>query len=167
MNYPVLRNELLTDPLAWGYAAVYGGSLPTTTDVLAGDATVAALLNDSSRGRTIRRADITAAEIWQVLDMADLPALPGNPTSTALSQERRDLAWLTGLGAISVPVRLLTADGSDTQIRANLARLFPAGTGTRTRLLVLAERAVTRADELVLGGVVSALDVARARSGVW
>lgn len=167
MNYPALRTELLTDPLAWGYAAAYGGSLPTTTDVLAGDATVAGLLNDPGRGRTIRRADVTAADIWQVLDMADLPALSGSPTSAALSQERRDLAWLTGLGALSVALRLLNADGTDTQVRANLARLFPAGTGTRTRLLALAERAVTRADELVLGGVVSALDVARARSGVW
>jgi len=152
MDYAVLRVELTTDPLALGYAALT-------------DAQAAAKLDALDTGRTVRRTDIALAEILAVVDPGDLTALPGTPTNAQLSQERRDLAWLTWLFSCS-NISLLNADGSDTQVRANLLRLFGAGTGTRTRLATLQTRTVSRAQELGIG-VVLAGDVTNARAGVW
>jgi hypothetical protein len=166
MDYARLRNELLTDSLNLGYkiTAVLPGVYITTGFT---DEQASIKLNALDTGRTRKRPDVSPAEIWQVIDMADLPSLSSNPNASQLSQERRDLTWLTGLATIP-SVRLLNDDGTDTFIRTNLARLFPAGTGSRTRLLALGSMPISRATELELG-FVSPGDVtlAREKAGGW
>ena len=152
MDYARLRTELTTDPVTLGYG--------TMTDAQASDA-----LNSLTTGRIYRRPDISPAEIWENMELSDYPALAGSPNAAALSNERRDLAWLSGLANLP-SIRLLNDDGTDTQIRLKLAAMFPAGSGTRTRLLALSQRTVSRAEELGLGPV-SENDVKTARSGVW
>lgn len=165
--YDALRAELLADSLGLGYKLTAGPAPNAYQQAGMTDEQAATLLNSLTTGRTRKRADLSPADIWQVIDMADLPALPPNPNGAQLSQERRDLAWLGGLACLS-SVRLLNDDGTDTLIRTNLARLFPAGTGSRTRLLALGTTPISRADELGLG-LVSPGDVtlAREKSGGW
>jgi hypothetical protein len=154
MDYAALRAELLTDPLALGYAAL-------------SDAQAAARLNATDTGRTRRRADVSSAEITQSVTVADYTALGANPTAAALSTERRYLAWLA-LIAAAPSVRLLNDDGSNTPVIDNLLAMFPAGSGTRTRLQALATRAISRAEELGLGTVAPGdVTLARDREGGW
>jgi hypothetical protein len=154
MNYAALRAELLTDPLTLGYAGL-------------SDVQASARLNATDTGRTRRRADVASSEIAQAILVADYTALGGNPTAAALSTERRYLAWLA-LIAAAPTVRLLNDDGSNTPVIDNLMAMFPAGSGTRTRLQALATDTISRADELGLGAVAPG-DVALARSkdGGW
>lgn len=153
INYTALKTELTTDPRGYGYAPL----------VTAGNDTgLADMLNLVRAAISIKRADVLPSEILQVLSMTDMPALANNPSSGQQSQERRDLAWLECLTNLD-QIRLLNDDGTDTQIRANLARMFPAGTGTRTRLLALETRAGSRAEELFgAGTAVGHSDIATA-----
>lgn len=138
MNIVALRTELQTDPLGLGYAAVIATG---------NHQTVADLMNLPRTIIRIRRADISSAEIASAIEVTDYPALGGNPTAAALSTERRYLAWLTAI--LTVPlVRLLNADGTNTPVIANFSAMFGAGTGTRTRLLALAERDGSRTEQL-------------------
>lgn len=138
-----LKAEIQTDPQTYGYMAAWNASEPEN---------VAALLNkvrDGTDGEvaiTIRRADIAAQELWGAIDMADYPSLSGTPTAAQLSSERKYLAWLTGLAAQPL-VRLLNDDGTDGPVIANLKALFPVS-ATRTRLVALANRFGSRAEQL-------------------
>lgn len=153
VDIAILRTELATDPLGLGYAAEPSAQL------------VADLLTLVRPALIVRRADISAAEIAAAIDVADFPALSGNPNAQQLSRERQYLAWLAAI--LSVPaVRLLHDDGSPTPVIANFQVMFPAGTGTRARLVALAERPGSRAEQLFGPGVrVTHEDVAQARRG--
>lgn len=141
-QYVALKSELNNDPRAYGYAPLRtSGSDNALADLLN-------LVRDGTNGTAIpiRRADIASKELWEAIDVTDMTALPGAPTATQLSAERRQLAWLTGLPAIP-RIRLLNDDGSNTPAVANLLAIFPAS-GTRTRLTALASRNGSRAEEL-------------------
>jgi hypothetical protein len=166
-DYAKLRTELLADGLNLGYKLSAGAAPNTYVSGTMTDEQAAGLLNSLTTGRTRKRADVSSAEMLAVIDMADMPALATNPNNSQLSQERRDLAWFESV--MNAPtVRLLNDDDTDTQIKANFARMFPANTGTRTRLLALQTAPISRAMELGLG-VVSPSDVelARTKSGGW
>lgn len=150
MNYPILEVELADDPVNLQYPADH----QATAD----------LLNSLETGRSVKRDNISPSELFEVIAMADLTALPANPTALQLSNERRWLAWLNCIAALGT-LRLLNDDGTDTQIRSEFAALFAAGTGTRTRLLAIGSQTISRATELELGGAPTAGDVERARSG--
>ena len=156
INHQALQTELQTDPTALGYAAsVASGN----------DEATAAILNQIRAGITIRRADIEPREIAAAIAVADYTALGGNPTAAQLSTERRFLSWLTAIMAVP-SLRLLNDDGSNTPVIDNFQAMFAAGTGTRTRLIALASRQGTRAEQLFgVGTVVSAADVAKALRG--
>lgn len=143
INDAVLKTEIDTDPNGYGLVAMRDEG---------NDQGIADALNLERDTITVKRTDVTAAEIFQSVNMADMPALPTNPNAAALSQERRDLAWLTGLGAIDRALRLINDDGTNTQIRANLARIFSTATQTRDRLEALGTRIGSRAEQLFGAG---------------
>lgn len=159
IDYPALATEINTDPRSYGYAA----------HVAAGnDQAVAGLLNlarDGTNGGpavVIRRADIASREIMEAIRITDYTALPANPNTSALSQERRALSWLESL-VNADRVRLLNDDGTNNPVMSNFADMFPAGTGTRDRLVALAQRHGSRAEELFgRDAAVTADDVAKA-----
>lgn len=156
INFAELNTELTTDPTTLGYA---------TPRAAGNDQALTDALNLVRAAITIRRANIPVKDIWEAITVADMTALPGTPNATQLSTERRQLAWLSGLPAIG-SVRLQNADGSDTSIMTNLAAIFPAS-GTRTRLLALASRTGSRAEQLFgVDTVVTTTDVARALRGL-
>jgi hypothetical protein len=133
-----LRTEIATDPRGYGYAAKVAA---------ADDRGLAGLLNLARAAIPIKRADITPAEVFGAINVADYTALPANPSAAQLSSERRYLAWLSGLAAVPA-VRLQNDDGTDGPVIANLKAMFAAGTGTLTRLQALQTRSGSRAEEL-------------------
>lgn len=133
-----LKTEIQTDPKGYGYA------VRVTANDWEGLAT---LLNTARAGEPVRRKDIAPAEIFEVLDMADLPSLSGNPTATQLSAERKYLAWLSAIGNLR-SIRLLNDDGSNTAALNNLQQIAPAGSGSRTRLMAIATRNGSRIETL-------------------
>lgn len=138
MDYASLRAELASDPVALGYSGL-------------SDALAAAKLNATDTGRTLARTAVPASEILGAIDDGAWP-------STAILQDK--LRGILGIDPI---------DASNTNIRGILGAIFPNNgqtAATRGRLLALSTRAVSRADELGLGDV-NAVDVARARAGVW
>lgn len=151
-----LATEINTDPTAIGYAPhITSGS----------DNAIADLLNEPRAGITIRRQDISTKELYESIDVADYAALPSNPNATQLSTERRFLAWLSGLQALG-RVRLQNDDGTDTPVVKNLLTMFPAGSQTRARIIALATRLGSRAEQLFGANVaVTDDDVAKALRG--
>jgi hypothetical protein len=153
INYTTLKNEILNDPNAYGYAEhVTAGSNQAIAD----------LLNLPRVAITIRKSDVSSKDIIEAIAISDFPALAQNPTNAQLSTERRSLAWLECLMNVDM-VRLLNDDGSDTPVIANLEGMFPVGTGTRNRLRALAVRAGSRAEQLFgTNTFISSSDVAQA-----
>lgn len=136
MDYPALRTELTTDPVALGYAPL--------TDQAAADR-----LNATTTGRTLPRANVPTTEVLGAIVNTEWPA------AGSLSADK--LARILAMPYV---------DASNTRIRALIGDIFAAGTGSRTNLLALGTVTVSRATELGLGAV-AALDVNRARAGVW
>lgn len=138
MDYQALRNELLNDPATLGYGGL-------------SNAAAANKLNALDTGRTVSRTRVEVTEIFNAIDDGAWP-------STALNQDK--------LRAIlSMPF----IDASNTNTRSIFGAIFPnsgATQATRTRLLALSTRTVSRAEELGLGFVTEG-DVAIARAGVW
>lgn len=145
VDLAALKTELITDPRTYGYAplvAIEDGN---------GLADMLNLVRTGANGGpviTIRLGSIPNKLIREAIVMADMPALSGTPNATALSVERQQLAWLTGLIVGDTTVRLLNNDGTNGPIIQNLQAMFPAGTGTRTRLVALAQRNGSRVEEL-------------------
>src|SRR3990167_6874508 len=143
-----LHDELVADLRAYGYAA----HLPPNPANWNGPADLLNLVRDGTNGGpaiTMGRDDVPRGEIIAAIDVADFPALSGNPNSTALSVERRQLAYLTMLSGLDESIRLLDDAGTNLPIIGNLTAIFPAGTGTRARLVATASRFGSRAEELL------------------
>lgn len=153
IDYVALKTELQTDPTALGYSA----------SVASGDdLATAAILNLVRVAIQLKRTDVTAAEVWSAINTADMVALPASPTAAQLSDERRKLAWLSGVAAVS-GLRLQNDNGTDTPVITMAKSIFTAGSATLTRLGALALRSGSRAEQLFGTGVaVSAADIAKA-----
>ena len=140
MEYARLRSELMADPVALGYAGL--------TDPQAADR-----INATDTGRTLPRTAVPASEILGAVDNGAWP-------STAILQDK-----LRNILSID-PV-----DAANDNIRSVIGAIFPAGgtTGaTRTRLLALSARTVSRAEELGLGVVTPGdVSLARSKQGGW
>jgi hypothetical protein len=115
---------------------------------------VADQLNAISGSITIRRTDVSSEELLEAINVADFAPLPANfntltPQVQAPTLDTRNSyrAWLTGLFSVGT-VRLLNDDGTDTQIVTNLKAIFPTNTTTYTRLVALASRNGSRAEQL-------------------
>lgn len=137
MNYEVLRAELLTDPLVFGYSGM-------------SDAVAAAKLIATNTGRTLPRTNVSMSEVIATVPDADYPA-----SSNSVGWQKLNLfATLPGI------------DASNANIRAVFNAIFAGKTATLAALAALASRVVSRAEELGLGVVMTG-DVNRARSGAW
>lgn len=138
MNYPVLRAELLTDPVALGYAAL-------------SDQAAADKLNATNTGRTRPQTDVPVQEVFNAIDNAAWP-------STAILQDKLR-------GVLSMPV--VDASNTNTRgILGAIFPASGVTLATNGRLLALGTETVSRAVELALETVLL-VDVARARAGVW
>lgn len=95
----------------------------------------------------VARQDVNNNELTRAIVVVDYTALASNPTAANLSAERRYLSWQEMLGSIT-PGPLVNANGADTPIMTNLRAMFGSGTGTLARMLALAWRHGSRAEEL-------------------
>lgn len=152
-----LKAELTTDPSGLGYTVPLTGGQ---------DWKLAEILN-TRRAITLKRADISAAEILQAVDYADLilPVAPGSPTPQELRLERLAICFLSGLAALGT-VRLQNEDNTFTAIGLNLNTIIRTGTATRTRIVSLATRTqCSRCEQLFgIGFLVSVDDVSMAKA---
>lgn len=140
MNFPVLRTELLTDPLVRNYSSM-------TDQQAAND------LNSKSTGRTRNRTRVEVTEVFNAIDDGAWP-------STAILQNKLG-------GILNMP--FVDASNTNTRgIFGAIFPNSGATAATRGRLLDLATEPISRATELGLG-VVTAGDVkeAREKAGGW
>lgn len=121
MDYVKLQAEITTDPMALGYA---GKS----------DQQIADLLNSMGTGRVIGRSIVPSQEIIEA-------TVPGEWAALAAAEKQR-YQTITGAGEVNLK-------GPNT--RAMLGAMFGAGTQTRTNLVALQTKTVSRAEELGLG----------------
>ena len=116
-NLNDLKNELISDPLARGYAGMT-------------DAQAAVSLSTANRSKEY--TTLSAAEIFEAIDVTEYTALT--------TQKRANVDLILGLGdGIKI--------GTGTKARGFLVDAFGAGTATRTALIALASRNVSRAEE--------------------
>jgi hypothetical protein len=131
-----LKTELQTDPLTYGYAAYIAANEPENC---ASALNKIRLGNDGEAAITIRRADISASEVLEVIDSRDFEAAP----STA------HVAWFESATQLT-RIRLVNTDGTDTRALGNLKRILQNADvqGSEARLTALANRNGSRAEQL-------------------
>ncbi len=116
---------------------------PPMTDQAAADQ-----LNSLATGRTLPRRAVSKNEILNAIVDSEWP-------TTAILQNKLLCIFCCD-----------SVDASNTNTRAIFAAIFGGATTTRANLLALGSQTVSRATELGLEAV-TALDVNRARLGVW
>jgi len=142
INYPQLKTEITTDPQALGYA---GKS----------DSECADILNLIRATIIIRRDNIMPFEVLEAVDNRDFDTLI---TAAQIGL----LQALAGQRAL----RIINDDGTDTRTLGNLRRMFqnPGPQGTRARLVDMANRDGSRAEQLFgTNTFITPSDVAQAR----
>jgi hypothetical protein len=148
VNLPVLKNELLTDPLTYGYAAFIAANEPESC---AAALNKIRLGNDGEAAITINRDNISSQELLEAIDTRDFGA-PGGAA----------VAWFQSVTRLDT-LRLFDTAGNPTRVRANLDRMINNAQGSQTRLDALAVRPGSRAEVLFgPGTVVSISDVVAA-----
>lgn len=141
MIYEALKAEINADPLTLGYNV--GGKT---------DQQIADLLNSLTTGRTLARTSISQLEFANAVGDADFPA-------TGILQSKFQFLYSQS-----------QINPNNTQMVAMIKAVFPTNTATWTRLVAVAVPTVSRATELGLGAGmtgVTALDVNKAKSGLW
>lgn len=132
-----LAAELQNDPTTLGYA-------PSIT--AGNDQGLADMLNLVRGTITVFRNDVKADEVIGATVVSDFTALTAGQQNYYLA-------------LVSQPV----IDVSNSNVRSNLASLFPAVSATRSNLATLAQRNGSRAEQLWgVGTIVGVLDVAHA-----
>jgi hypothetical protein len=160
-----LKTELQTDPRGYGYAAfISAGSdnglvaaVNLTRDGTAGTVPTrpTAAGGVASGIVTIKRTDMTPAELLEAIDARDF-------ITTANNLQAEYFQSVTGRQS----VRLINDNGSDTRTWANLKLALGNTNGSQTRLAAAAVRPGSRAEELFgTGAVVSGDDVSIALRG--
>lgn len=145
VDYNALKSEIETDPTALGYAGKTTGQLVD-------------MLNLPRQTITIRRRDVTPAEVLEAIDVRDFVA-----DSTAAGNPGGGLAraWFDSVTQLAT-VRLVNDDDTNTQVMTNLRRVLNDTNGSQTRLGNISRRAGSRAEKLFgAGTVVTADDVMR------
>ena len=131
-----LKSELQSDPTALGYNSAGRN-----------DTDMAAKINLPRAGISIRRIDVSSAEIWSAINVVDMIAIAAAPSATQLSTERRQLTWLQGVATIPT-LRLINDDGTDTILITMAKSIFTAASPTLIRLNALSVRLGSRAEQL-------------------
>lgn len=124
-----LKTELLTDPLALGYAA----SVASRDDSI-----TAAILNKVRNAISITRSDVTGSEIVDAIDIRDLSA----------SANVLQGSWFESFTQGAQGIALLKPNGNNTRRLDNLLRIMVNTQGSETRLRALAVRDGSRAEQL-------------------
>lgn len=140
IDYAALKNEIQNDSMGLGYKN------PDTTWKT--DQVITDLMNSLTTGRTVLRTAVQTREIYMAIDDGAWPTV-------ALLQHKLQCL-------LDQP----TIDASNANTRGIIGAIFPASGGTlntRTRLLALQNRTVSRAEELGLG-TVRVSDVTKARA---
>jgi hypothetical protein len=130
VDYRALKNEVDGDPASLGYA---GKTNQQIVD----------LLNATNTGRTLPNTAVPVQDIFNAIDNADWPAV------ASVSESK-----------LQTLLQMPSIDASNANTRAIMSSIFGAGTQTRTNLLALANRTVSRAQELGLEPV-TLVDVRR------
>jgi hypothetical protein len=151
ISYPALKTEIETDPNSYGYAAhVTSGSTQAIADLL----NLARTGSNGGPAITVRRTNIAASEVLEAIDNRDFEA----------SLNAAHVAWFESVTQLPM-LRLVNDDGSDTRILGNLKRFVqnPGPQGSRARLIAIADRAGSRAEQLFGSGTtVQSSDIAQA-----
>jgi hypothetical protein len=151
VNLAQLKTEIQTDPQTYGYAAWVAAHEPEN---------VAAAINKARDGTdgetaiTIRRADISAAEILETIDSRDFEAAPNIA----------HVAWFESATQLT-RIRLVYSDGTATRALGNFKRILQHAdtNGSEARLDLLANKVGSRAEQLFgVDTVVSINDVTAA-----
>jgi hypothetical protein len=136
----VLKNELLTDPNAYGYA-------PYIADT--NNPHLADMLNQPRAAISMPRPDVTPLEILEAIKVTDFIS---NANSLYAS-------WFESVTQFP-SVRILKTDGSDTRVMTNLMTILTNGSASETRLRALAVRSGSRVEQLFgVGTTVSVQEV--------
>ncbi|GAC1397712.1 MAG: hypothetical protein NVSMB60_08040 [Mycobacterium sp.] len=113
------------------------------------DQQAADLLNSLTTGRTLMRQSVSQYEFANAIGNVDFPTL-------VLNQSKFQFLYSQA-----------SINPNNAQMVAMIQAVFPTTTPTWTRLVALAQPTVSRATELALGATPTAVDVNRARAGVW
>lgn len=151
IDYVALKAEIQNDPQTYGYAAWVAAAEP---EKVAGALNKVRDGTDGEAAITIRRPDISAAEVLEAVDNRDFSANP-HPLH---------VAWFQSVTQLPT-IRLIHDNGTDTRALGNIRRLLenPGTQGSRDRITAIANRNGSRAEQLFgAGTVVSIQDVATA-----
>jgi hypothetical protein len=148
-----LRSELQTDPAGLGYAPYRAaGNHQALADLLnwPRDGVTAPPLAGAPAGAaiTVRNPSISAADLLEAIDNRDFATTPN----------AAHVAWFESITQQRT-IALLNEDGTNNRVLGNLNRLITSDTqGSRTRLLALATRRGSRAEQLWGPGTVVTID---------
>jgi hypothetical protein len=149
VDYVVLRNELLNDPVPLGYKLNPGGKDNTYVSGAMTDQAAADKLNATNTNRTLTRDVIATWEMKEAIVQSEYAA-----ASTANRQ------WLD---------MILSGESVNNKpgnIRTGLLAIFGTTSATRANLIPLQTRVVSRAEEIGLEPVTTG-DVGKARANYW
>jgi hypothetical protein len=135
INLQTLKTELLTDPNAYGYAALIADT---------NNPALAAMLNLPRAAIQMPRPDVTPLEILEAIKVTDF--VP------SAQQTILHGSWFESLTQFP-SVRILKENGSDTRVMTNLMTILTNGSASETRLRALAIRAGSRIEQLFGVGV--------------
>lgn len=137
----ILKNELLTDPRAYGYAAPRAAGDHQTLANMLNTLRTAANNGNVATAITVRRGVRTAIEVMNAITLAEFEVL-------TVARQQYILALVTPVDGV---------DLSNDTIRANLAAVFPAGSASRAALLLAADKTpASRGEELF--GITTAIN---------
>ncbi len=151
-----LRTEITTDPAGLGYGPLLAaGQDWALADVLnfVRDGTTPCPTNGVvGAAITVCRNDVSSSDLVSAIDVKDFKT----------SLNLMTMAWLIGIFSVG-RVQLLNADGTDAPVMANLRELLNNTNGSITRLIGVARRFGSRAEQLFgLGTRVTIDDIAAA-----
>jgi hypothetical protein len=155
----IIKSEITADPRGYGYATMGDGDLAAALNKIRDGSTGTVPTTPTAVGGlasgiiTVRRNDISGAEILQAVD----PALDGQTTLTNLQT-----AFFNACATMR-QLSFVNSDGTDNAILKNLKQCFTAGT-SRTNLTTISKRTGSRAEELMIAGtIVDFMDIPAAR----
>ncbi len=141
VDLAVLKNELLTDPNAYGYAPlVAAGS----------DGELADILNKIRSSIIVPLAVVTPVDILEAIAVDDFVT-----AQTVLMG-----LWFESLTQFP-SIRILKDSGNDTRVMTNIMKVLKNGTASETRIRAFASRTGSRAEQL-FSVAVTPSDVAQA-----
>jgi hypothetical protein len=130
-----LKQELLTDPNSYGYAA-----LITDTN----NPALSEMVNLPRAAIQMPRPDVTPDEILEAISVDDF--------ITGANQTILHGSWFESLTQFA-KVRVLKENGSDTRVMTNIMKILKNGTASETRVRALSVRNGSRAEQLFGVGV--------------